>query len=127
MICSTLGSQQSKIMKTILKILLTAVAVMILAYLLPGVGVASYWAAILVAVVLALLRLIVKPILVFLTFPITIVTLGLFLLVINAVIILLADYFVKGFAVENFWWALGFSILLSILQSILFSLLEKDR
>ncbi len=114
-------------MKTILKILLTAVAVMILAYLLPGVGVASYWAAILVAVVLALLRLIVKPILVFLTFPITIVTLGLFLLVINAVIILLADYFVKGFAVENFWWALGFSILLSILQSILFSLLEKDR
>lgn len=114
-------------MKTILKILLTAVAVMILAYLLPGVGVASYWAAILVAVVLALLRLIVKPILVFLTFPITIVTLGLFLLVINAVIILLADYFVKGFAIENFWWALGFSILLSILQSILFSLLEKDR
>lgn len=127
MICSTLDSQQSKIMKTILKILLTAVAVMILAYLLPGVGVASYWAAILVAVVLALLRLIVKPILVFLTFPITIVTLGLFLLVINAVIILLADYFVKGFAIENFWWALGFSILLSILQSILFSLLEKDR
>ena len=114
-------------MQTILKLLLTAVAVMILAYILPGVEVVSYWAAIIVAVVLGLLRLIVKPILVFLTFPITIVTLGLFLLVINAAIILMADYFVDGFTVRNFWWALGFSILLSILQSILFSLLEKDK
>ena len=114
-------------MQTILKLLLTAVAVMILAYILPGVEVASYWAALILAIVLGLLRLIVKPILVFLTFPITIVTLGLFLLVINAAIILLADYLVDGFAVRNFWWAFAFSILLSILQSILFSLLEKDK
>lgn len=114
-------------MQTILKILLTAIAVMILAYILPGVEVASYWSAIIVAVVLGLLRLIVKPILVFLTFPITIVTLGLFLLVINAAIILMADYFIGGFAVRNFWWALAFSVLLSFLQSILFSLLEKDK
>lgn len=113
-------------MQTLLKILLTAVAVMILAYILPGVEVASYWSAVIVAVVLALLRLIVKPILVFLTFPITIVTLGLFLLVINAAIILMADYFIGGFAVRNFWWALAFSVLLSILQSILFSIVEKD-
>ncbi|MEZ4816483.1 MAG: phage holin family protein [Flavobacteriaceae bacterium] len=114
-------------MQTILKLLLTAVAVMIIAYILPGVEVVNYWAAIIVAIVLGLLRLIVKPILVFLTFPITIVTLGLFLLVINATIILMADYFVDGFAVRNFWWALGFSMLLSLLQSILFSLLEKDK
>ncbi|MEZ4858840.1 MAG: phage holin family protein [Flavobacteriaceae bacterium] len=114
-------------MQTILKLLLTAVAVMILAYILPGVAVANFWAAIIVAIVLAILRLIVKPILVFLTFPITLVTLGLFLLVINAVIILLADYFIDGFKVVNFWWALGFSLLLSFLQSILFSIVEKDK
>jgi len=114
-------------MQTILKILLTAVAVMILSYILPGVEVASYWAAIIVAVVLGLLRLIVKPVLVFLTFPITLVTLGLFLLVINAIIILMADYFISGFAVKNFWWALAFSLLLSLLQSILHSIVKKDK
>ena len=113
-------------MQTILKILLTAAAVMLLAYILPGVGVESYWSAIIVAVVLALLRLIVKPILVFLTFPITIVTLGLFLLVINAFIIQMADYFISGFAVRNFFFSLLFSILLTFLQSVLYSVLEKD-
>jgi len=106
---------------------LTAAAVMILAYILPGVAVANYWAAIIVAVVLGVLRVLVKPVLVVLTFPITIVTLGLFLLVINAVIILMADYFISGFAVKNIWWALIFSLLLSILQSILHSILKKEK
>lgn len=114
-------------MKFILKLLLTAVAVVILAYVLPGVAVASYWSAVILAVVLALLRFIVKPILVILTLPITIITLGLFLLVINAIIILMADYFIDGFAVKNFWWALAFSLLLSFLQSILHSMLEKKN
>ncbi|MBT8256383.1 MAG: phage holin family protein [Bacteroidia bacterium] len=114
-------------MKTILRILLSAAAVLILAYILPGVGVESYWSAIIVAVVLALLKVLVKPILVILTLPITIVTLGLFLLVINAVIILMADYFIDGFAVKNIWWALLFSLLLSFLQSIFHSLLDKEN
>lgn len=113
-------------MKTIAKILLTAVAVMLVAYLLPGVGVADYWTAIIVAIVLGLLRMIVKPILIFLTLPITVVTFGLFLLVINACIILMADYFVGGFTVTSFWWALAFSLMLSILESILFTAVEKD-
>lgn len=112
-------------MKLILKILLTAVAVLVLAYVLPGVSVASYGSAIFVAIVLGLLRAIVKPILVFLTFPITLITLGLFLLVINAAIIMMADYFVDGFSVRNFWWALGFSLALSFLQSVLHSMIEK--
>lgn len=114
-------------MKTILNILLTAVAVMILSYVLPGVEVTSFWAAIFVAVVLGLLRLFVKPILIFLTFPITIITLGIFLLVINAFIIMMADYFVSGFTVQNFWWALAFSLLLSFLQAILLSFIERDQ
>ncbi len=114
-------------MKTILRILLTAVAVIILSYVLPGVGVASYWSAVIVAVVLALLRILIKPILVILTFPITIVTLGLFLLVINGIVILMADYFIDGFSVNNIWWAIIFSLLLSFLQSVLYSILGAKK
>lgn len=110
----------------IFRILLTGIIVVLLANFLPGVAVAGYWSAIMVAVVLALLNLIVKPILVLFTLPITIVTLGLFLFVINAVIILLADSFVSGFAVSGFWIALLFSILLSIFQSVVFSLIERE-
>jgi putative membrane protein len=114
-------------MKLILRILLSAIAVVILAKILPGVGVDSYLTAIIVAVVLSLLNFIVKPILVILTLPVTIITLGLFLLIINACIILLADYFVNGFSVSNIWWALLFSLLLSLLQSIFYSFLKEDK
>ena len=114
-------------MKFILRMLLSALAVVILSKILPGVGVDSYVTAIIVAVVLSLLNFIVKPLLIVLTLPITIVTLGIFLLFINAIIILLADYFIAGFSVTNIWWALLFSLLLSFLQSILFSLLKEDK
>jgi putative membrane protein len=114
-------------MNLILRILLSAIAVVILAKVLPSVSVNSYMTAVIVAVVLSLLNLLVKPILVILTLPVTIVTLGLFLLIINAIIILLADKLIDGFAVENIWWALIFSLLLSFLQSIFFSLLKEDK
>ncbi len=114
-------------MKLILRLLLTAVAVVVLAKILPGVAVEGYGSAIIVAVVIALLRFLVQPILVLLTLPITIITLGLFLLIINAVIIMMADYFVGGFNVASIWWALLFSLLLSLFQSILFSLLNEDK
>lgn len=113
-------------MKLIIRILLTALAVILIAEFLPGVSVESYVTAIIVAVVLAILNLIVKPILVILTLPVTILTLGLFLLVINAVIILLVDSFISGFGVDGFWIALIFSLLLSVFQSILFSILGSD-
>ena len=113
-------------MKTLIKLILTALAVILLCYLLPGASVTSFITALVVAVVIAVLRLIVKPILVILTLPITVLTFGIFLLVINAVIILLADYFVSGFAVEGFWWALIFSLLLSLFQSILFALIKEE-
>ncbi|MCK0147786.1 phage holin family protein [Arenibacter sp. F26102] len=114
-------------MNLILRILLSAIAVVILAKILPGVGVDSYTTAIIVAIVLSLLNFIVKPILIILTLPVTILTLGLFLLIINAVIILLADYFIDGFQVNNIWWALLFSLLLSFLQSIFYSFLNDDK
>ncbi|EAQ51098.1 MULTISPECIES: phage holin family protein [Leeuwenhoekiella] len=113
-------------MKTLIKLLLTALAVIILGYLLPGVAVTSFFTAFIVAIVLALLRLIVKPILIIFTLPITIITFGIFLLFINAIIILIADYFVGGFAVDGIWWALIFSLLLSLFQSMLFALIKED-
>ncbi len=113
-------------MKLILRVLLTALAVVILSKVLPHVEVDSYLTAIIVAIVLGLLNFLVKPILVILTLPVTIITFGLFLLIINAVIILLADYFITGFSVDGIWWALLFSLLLSVLQSILFSILKEE-
>lgn len=113
-------------MNIIVKMLLSALAVILLAYLLPGVQVAGIGSAIIVAIVLALLNLIVRPILVVLTLPVTIITLGLFLLVINALMILLADKLLDGFSVSGFWIALLFSILLSFLQSVFSSIVKKD-
>ncbi|MBT8281924.1 MAG: phage holin family protein [Muriicola sp.] len=114
-------------MKLILRVLLSALAVVLLANLLGGVQVDSFVTAIIVAVVLSLLNFIVKPILVIFTLPVTILTFGLFLLIINAVIILLADQLVSGFSVDNIWWALLFSLLLSFLQSVFFSVLKDPE
>lgn len=114
-------------MKLIIRLLVTAAIVMLLAHFLPGVGVSGYTAALIVAVVLALLNAILKPILIILTIPITILTLGLFLLVINACIVLLADKFIDGFGVDGFLTALIFSVLLSISQSIAYSFLKEEK
>lgn len=94
-------------------------AVFATAYLLPGVELQDFWSALWVAIALALLNMIVKPILTILTIPITIVTLGLFLLVINAAIILFAERLVDGFEVKGFLAALLFSLVLSVITGIL--------
>ncbi len=114
-------------MKTLLKIFLTALAVLVIEYLLKGVTVDNLTSAILVAIVLGLLRVIVKPVFVILTLPITVITLGLFLFVINALMVLLASNIVPGFAVSGFWTALLFSLLLSLFQSVLFSFLKEKK
>lgn len=114
-------------MNLILRLLINAFAVFVLAHFLSGVTVDGYLGAIIVAVVLSILNLLVKPVLVIFTLPVTLLTLGLFLLVINALIILLADKLIDGFAVSSFWTALIFSILLSILQSILYSLFKEKK
>jgi putative membrane protein len=103
--------------KWVIKILVCAVNVFILAYILPGIDIKDMFTALVVAVVLSFLDAIVKPLLVLLTLPATIVTLGLFLFVINACIILIDDHFVGGFKVESFWHALLFSVLLSFFNS----------
>lgn len=103
----------------IIKLLLTGIAVFISANVLSGVHVDGFTSALIVALVLAVLNAIVRPILVLLTIPITFITLGLFLLVINAIIILLADYLVAGFNVDGFIWALIFSLILSVITTII--------
>jgi putative membrane protein len=106
-------------MKTITNLLLTAIAVVIGAYLLPGIHLSGFFDAIIVAIVISLINIFVKPVLVVLTIPITFLTLGLFLFVIDAIVILLAGNLISGFEVDGFWPALLFSIVLSILTSIL--------
>jgi putative membrane protein len=106
-------------MNFLVRLLISTLAVILSAYILPGVAVDSFMTAIIVAVILSLLNVIVKPILVILTIPFTIFTLGLFLLVINAIIILMTDWIIDGFVVNGFWYALLFSIVLSIINSLL--------
>lgn len=103
----------------IIKLLLTGVAVVLASYFLPGVHVDGFGTALIVAVLLAILNAIVRPILVILSLPITIMTLGLFLLVINALIILGADALIGGFEVDGFLWALIFSLVLSVITYII--------
>jgi putative membrane protein len=112
-------------MNSIIKFFLTGLAVLLTAYLLPGVHVENYGQALVVALVLSIANVIVKPLLILFTIPLTVLSLGLFLLVINALIILLVDYFVPGFSVDGFWWALAFSLILSVFNSM-FSDLTKD-
>jgi putative membrane protein len=112
-------------MSGIIRFFLSGVAVLLAAYLLPGVHVEHYGYALLAALLISLTNAIVKPILIILTIPITILTMGLFLLVINALIILLVDLLVPGFTVDGFWWALAFSLILSIFNSM-FSDVTKD-
>jgi putative membrane protein len=113
-------------MNFLIRILVTALVAFGLSYILSGVHMDTFITALLVAVVLAVLNALVKPILVLLTLPITIVTLGLFLFVINALIIIICDKLISGFSVDGFWWALLFSILLSIVSSFLYSTGKKD-
>lgn len=114
-------------MKTIIKLLITALVAYFLPRILSGVHVADFTSAIIFAIVLGLLNLIVKPILQLFSLPITIITLGLFSLVINALITLLAAHFTDGIHVDGFWWAFIFSIALSIITSILESIFIRKE
>ena len=99
--------------------LIRAVAIVITAYLLPGVRLSGFVAALVTAVVLGLVNTFIKPLLILLTLPLNILTLGLFTFVINALLIMLTGALVPGFAVSGFGWALLFSLVLSIINYLL--------
>ena len=107
-------------MNFLLRIIITAVVAFALSSVLPGVHIDTFWTAIVFSLVLAVLNFLLKPLLIILTLPITILTFGLFLFCINAIVVLIAANLVEGFHVKNFGWALLFSLLLSLLTSLLY-------
>ncbi|HVT00915.1 MAG TPA: phage holin family protein [Patescibacteria group bacterium] len=106
-------------MNLIISLLINALVVFGAAYILPGIDVNNFVTAIIVAVVLGLLNTFIKPILSLIALPITIITLGLFALIINAIIVMLVSFLVPGFHVQNFLWAIIFSIVVSIISAVL--------
>ena len=98
-----------------------------LSKVLGGIHVEDFWTAFVFAIVLAILNFIVKPLLILFTLPVTLITLGLFLFVINALVVLLASKFVDGFSIDNFWWGLLFSLILSLVSSILDKELDRKK
>jgi putative membrane protein len=119
--CST----EIEMMTLLLVWILNAVALLVVAYVLPGIVVASFGSAMLAALVLGLINMLVKPVLILLTLPITVVTLGLFLLVLNALMFWMAGSMLKGFQVNGFWWAVGGAILYSLISGFLSNLINQ--
>ena len=103
-------------MRLLLKWLIMAASIIIAAYFIPGVRIGSFFSALWVALFLGVVNVLIRPVLILVTLPINILTLGLFTFVINAVLILLASSVIKGFEVAGFWWALLYSIVLSLVN-----------
>ena len=106
----------------ILRLVVNTLSVFVVAKILPGIEITDITAAIVVAILLAILNATLKPLLILLTLPITILSLGFFLLIINAFVILTVENWVDSFHVAGFWWAILFSFLLSVVNSFLYSL-----
>jgi len=103
-------------MNQIIRFLILGVCIYGISMLFNGITVSSYLNAVLVAVVIALVNATIKPVLQFISLPITVLTLGLFYVVVNALLILLVDWFIPGFEVHGFWWAVLFSFALSFVN-----------
>lgn len=106
-------------MELLFNILISMLAVILTAYLLPGISINSAWTAFFVAIVLGVINAFLRPFLLIITLPINILTLGLFTFVIMAFLVMLTSYIVPGFQVASFWWAMGFAIVFAIINSIL--------
>lgn len=113
--------------KTLIRLLLQGVAVFVAAYILPGIGLTNFWYALLVALILSIINVTIKPVLQLLTLPITFFTLGFFLLVINALMVLLVDFLIKDFYVQGFWTAMLFSIVISVIYWVLEGIFSDER
>jgi putative membrane protein len=114
-------------MKLIIKIVITTGLVLLIPNLISGIQIDGFITALCVAIVLGLLNIFIKPLFVVLTLPFTIFTLGLFLLVINALMIIICDNIVGGFSVDSFWTAILFSIILTVFQSISYRIIGGNK
>lgn len=111
-------AQQDRASSFLVKIILGGISVLIAEFFLTGIHIDSWVTGFLLAAILILINLTIKPLMIVLTLPLTLITFGLFLLVINALVIMLADKIIPGFQVDGFWWALLFAIVLSIINSL---------
>lgn len=118
------NTMETRMVKLLAELILNAIALILASRLIPGIAVTDFTSAFLAAVVIALINTFLKPVLVILTFPVTLLTLGLFRLVLNALLFALASSFVSGFAVSGFWAALLGSIVYSLLASLLHGLVK---
>lgn len=114
-------------MNFLIKIIISTLSVLVASYILKGVQVDSFTTALIVAMVLGLLNVVLKPILFLLSLPAILFSFGLFLIVINVAIILIADRLIEGFHVNGFWWALLFSVVMWIVSSILNMIKQQDE
>ena len=114
-------------MNFLLRLIISTLAVLVTAYVLPGVYVDSFITAVIVAIVLGCLNVLVKPLLILLALPAVVFTFGLFLIVINTLIIMLADKLVDGFSVDGFWRAVLFSIVIWMVTNIFNAIKKKDE
>lgn len=107
--------------------ILTAISLVITAYLIPGIMIKGLVVAAIAALIMGLINAVVRPILILFTLPLTVLTLGLFLFVVNAISFSLVSYFTPGFSINSFWDALFGSIILSIISSLLNQVLESQE
>ena len=114
-------------MKLLLVWLINAAALMAVAYLLPGIAVADFVTALVAALVLGLVNAVIRPILILLTLPVTLLTLGLFIFVINGLLFWFVGSFVAGFVVSGFWWGMFGAVAYSILSWALSALLLGNK
>lgn len=113
-------------MKTLIHFIVSTIAILITAYLLPGVHVSGLISAFVLAVVLGIVNTIIRPILILLTLPLTVISFGVWVLFINALLVLLASYIVPGFTIDGFLWAFLFGIVLAIVNWALQSFERED-
>ena len=116
-------------MRFLARLVLNGVAIILAAYVLPGIHIAGLFAALVAGVILGFVNAIVRPVLFFLTLPLTLITLGLFIFVLNAICFALTAWLVPGFSVDGFWWAVFGALLVSIVSWILNGLVvgKKER
>jgi putative membrane protein len=114
-------------MRFLVRLVVNAAAVFLAANLVPGIAVSGFGAALIAGVILGFVNAVIKPILIVLTLPFTIVTLGLFIFVVNAVCLALVAWLVPGFSISGFWAALGGAIVISVVSWVLNTIVAEER
>jgi putative membrane protein len=112
-------------MRILLVWLINALALIAVAYLMPSITITSFWTALVAALILGLVNAVIRPVLILLTLPVTVITLGLFILVINGLLFWLVGSFIEGFAVQGFWAGFFGAILFSVVSWVLSALVLK--